>query len=605
MLQVNAEAERQFGYNREELIGESVEKLLPLRLREIHQQEREAYQATPRFRPMDKGQDMVALRKDGSEFPVDISLTPISIENDMLFYCIVRNTSEHREKQEVMRRLKIEEASARLSGQFVNLPPEQVDQKITSALQTLAEAMDSDRATIAQVDPSTGDFLMTHSWARAGVPPFEVRAVKGTLPWLVDLLMRGEVLRVNRSDDLPPEAWLERQYMDSHGVKSCVEVPFRVGGQIIGGVGIDSFHNYQRWDDAIVSRVQSVADVFANALARKRADEEIRALKDKLEQENLYLQEEIRLEHVHTEVVGNSEAIRSVLKRAEQVAMTNSAVLILGETGTGKELIARTIHEISARKHRPMVKVSCAALAATLIESELFGRERGAYTGALAREIGRFELADKSTIFLDEIGELPLDLQSKLLRVLQEGEFERLGSPKTIQVDVRIIAATNRNLAALIKEGKFREDLFYRLNVFPILIPPLRERPEDIPALVWHILSGLGKRMGRKVSGVHASTMRDFQRYLWPGNVRELRNVIERNLILNPGPIFHAKLSDLDQGNHQILRQLNEVEAEHCRCVLQMTNWRVRGPRGAAEVLGLKPTTLESRLKKLGIERPD
>jgi transcriptional regulator with GAF, ATPase, and Fis domain len=416
--------------------------------------------------------------------------------------------------------------------------------------------------------------------------------------------MKGEVLRLERSDDLPPEAWRERKFMESIGMKSCVIVPFRVAGQTIGAMGIDSFRDYRRWDDVIVSRVQSAADIFANALARKRADEEIRALKDKLEQENIYLQKEIKLEHSHSEVIGNSKAIRSVLKRAEQVATTDSVVLILGETGTGKELIARAIHEMSGRKQRPMVKVSCASLAPTLIESELFGREKGAYTGALAREIGRFELADKSTIFLDEIGELPLELQSKLLRILQEGDFERLGSPKTVHVDVRVIAATNRNLPALIQEGAFREDLFYRLNVFPILIPPLRQRSEDIPILVWHLLSDLGKRMGRKVESVHSSTMRSFQKYSWPGNVRELRNVIERSLILNSGPVFRAELADLDQNNRPILRQLHEVEAEHFRNVLQTTGWQVRGLGGAAEILGLKPTTLESRLKKLGIRRP-
>jgi transcriptional regulator with GAF, ATPase, and Fis domain len=286
------------------------------------------------------------------------------------------------------------------------------------------------------------------------------------------------------------------------------------------------------------------------------------------------------------------------------VAGTDSAVLLLGETGTGKELIAETIHQMSRRKQRAMIKINCAALPSTLIESELFGREKGAYTGALAREVGRFELADKSTIFLDEIGELPMELQSKLLRVLQEGEFERLGSSKTMRVDVRVIAATSRNLSAMVKESKFREDLFYRLNVFPIVIPPLRERSDDIPALVWHILKDLSKRMGRNVESVHASTMRDFQRYAWPGNVRELRNVIERSLILNDGPVFRGEFHGVEHTSSGSLRRLNEVESDYLRSVLQATQWRVRGQGGAAEVLGLKPTTLEARMKKLGIKRP-
>ena len=302
--------------------------------------------------------------------------------------------------------------------------------------------------------------------------------------------------------------------------------------------------------------------------------------------------------------MGNSAAIRSVLKKAEQVAGTDSAVLILGETGTGKELIARTIHEMSRRSKRSMVKTNCAALPATIIESELFGREKGAYTGALAREMGRFELADQSTIFLDEIGELPPEVQSKLLRVLQEGEFERLGSPRTIKVNVRVIAATSRDLSAMIKEGKFRQDLFYRLNVFPIVIPPLRQRPEDIPALVWHMLKDLGQRMGRSIEVVHASTMQEFQKYSWPGNVRELRNVIERNLILNSGSTFRAEVPVLEQKLSRDMRHLDEVESEYFRNVLQATGWRIRGKRGAAEILGVKPTTLEARMKKLGISRP-
>jgi transcriptional regulator with GAF, ATPase, and Fis domain len=258
---------------------------------------------------------------------------------------------------------------------------------------------------------------------------------------------------------------------------------------------------------------------------------------------------------------------------------------------------------MSRRKQNAMVKINCASLPATLIESELFGREKGAFTGALAREIGRFELAHKSTIFLDEIGELPSELQPKLLRVLQEGEFERLGSSKTIRVDVRIIAATNRNLDTLVKEGKFREDLFYRLNVFPIVVPPLRERREDIPAITRYILEDLAKRMGYSIEGVNPSTMREFQQYSWPGNVRELRNIIERNLILYSGPIFRAELPNALQDAKTNLRRLDEVDTEYLHNVLQSTHWRVRGQGGAAEVLGLKPTTLEARMKKLGIRR--
>jgi PAS domain S-box-containing protein len=334
------------------------------------------------------------------------------------------------------------------------------------------------------------------------------------------------------------------------------------------------------------------------------ANQQVAKLNERLERENVYLQGEVKLDHNHREVIGDSESIRRVLQKAEQVAPTDSTVLVLGETGTGKELIARTIHDLSRRKGRLMVKVNCAALPASLVESELFGREKGAFTGALTREIGRFELAHGSTILLDEIGELPVELQCKLLRILQEGEFERLGGPKTIKVDVRVIAATSRNLQQAVREGKFREDLFYRLNVFPITIPPLRERREDIPPLVWHFVNELSQRMGRSIETIHGSTMEAFKNYLWPGNIRELRNVIERFLITSTNTVFRAELPTVDtDGARAHAQTFEEVERNHILHILEMTGWRVRGEGGAAQILGLKPTTLESRMQKLGVVR--
>lgn len=610
ILEVNAETEKQFGYTHQELIGGPVEKLIPLRLRAAYQCQRDAYQQAPIYRPMN-GLKLLAVRKDGREFPVDVSLNPVVTESGMVFYCIIRDTSEREAVlDELGRHLKLERASSELITKFINLPANRVDQEITSALQVLVEALDNDRAHLVQVDPVTGDIVITHAWCRPGFLPFEKRILEGSLPWLEARIRSGETSVAERPSDLPPEARRERAYMESVGQKSSLVVPFRVAGAVTGGLGIGSFREHQRWDDWRICRVKDIACVFANAMARKQANEEllkaaaeIRALKDKLERENVYLREEIKLQYPSAAIVGNSDAIRSVLKQAEQVAATDSAVLILGETGTGKELVARTIHEMSRRRQNPMVKINCASLPATLIESELFGREKGAFTGALAREIGRFELAHKSTIFLDEIAELPVELQPKLLRVLQEGEFERLGNSKTIRVDVRIIAATNRNLDTLVKEGKFREDLFYRLNVFPILVPPLRERREDIPVITHHILDDLAKHMGYSIEGIHASTMREFQKYPWLGNVRELRNVIERNLILHSGPIFRAELPNARQDKKTPLRRLDEVDTEYLRNVLHATHWRVRGRGGAAEVLGLKPTTLEAKMKKLGICR--
>jgi PAS domain S-box-containing protein len=333
------------------------------------------------------------------------------------------------------------------------------------------------------------------------------------------------------------------------------------------------------------------------------ANEQIKKFKERHEHENIHLKHEIKLAGNHHEVVGQSQAILKVLMKSEQVSATDATVLLLGETGTGKELIARSIHRDSKRRALRMVNVNCAALPASLVENELFGRERGAYTGALTREVGRFELADRSTIFLDEIGELPLELQAKLLRVLQEGEFERLGSSKTIHVDVRLIAATSRNLETAVREGSFREDLYYRLNVFPILVPPLRERREDIPMLTWHFLRELGGKMGRNVEAVRATTMKAFQDYAWPGNVRELRNVIERNLIVHPGRVFEAELPHGICAATSIGSTIEEVERNHINRELERSSWRVRGIGGAAETLGLKPTTLEARMKKLGIVR--
>ena len=462
------------------------------------------------------------------------------------------------------------------------------------------------------IEASSGDILITHAWARPGIQPFPRRMLSGVLPWLTQRILSGEMTVINSPDELPAEAHVERDHMYATGAKSSLILSLRVSGSVVGALAFSSFRERQQWNAAKISRFQALADVFANALTRKLADEnlhsayaEIQRLKEQLEQENTYLRHEMKLEFSHKFVVGDSPAIRSVLKKAEQVACTDSTVLVVGETGTGKELIARTIHEMSVRNKRTLVKTNCAALPATLIESELFGREKGAYTGALAREIGRFELADQSTIFLDEIGELPPEVQSKLLRVLQEGEFERLGSSRTIKVNVRVIAATSRDLPAMMKEGKFRADLFYRLNVFPIVVPPLRDRIEDIPALVWHILEDLGTRMGRKIEGIHADTMRELQNYSWPGNVRELRNVIERSLILSTGPIFRAEVPEAEEKSHPRLRGLDKVESEYFLEVLQATKWRIRGKGGAAEILELKPTTLEAKIKKLGIRRPE
>ncbi len=350
--------------------------------------------------------------------------------------------------------------------------------------------------------------------------------------------------------------------------------------------------------------------VLHDITERKRAEEElrtafaeIRLLKEQLEAENVYLREEVKLSHVHGDIVGDSPAIKRTLALAEQVAPTDSTVLIYGETGTGKELLARSIHNLSPRNDRPLITVNCAAMPSTLIESELFGREKGAYTGALTRQAGRFEVADGSTLFLDEVSELSPEAQAKLLRVLQERKFERLGSSDTVTVDVRVIAATNSDLKQAVKAGRFREDLFYRLNVFPITVPPLRERREDIPALVWTFVREFSEKMGKRIESIPKRTIEALCDHAWPGNVRGLRNTIERAMILSTDATLKVELAGTEPGS-EALPPLDDAQRSRITRTLETTGWRIRGKGGAAEQLGLKPTTLEYRIKKLGIRRP-
>jgi len=360
-------------------------------------------------------------------------------------------------------------------------------------------------------------------------------------------------------------------------------------------------HELQQANEALEGRVAERTEALRKAL------DEVETLKDQLQAENTYLRDEIRQTTGFDEIVTQSKPFRQILTKVGQVAPTNTTVLILGESGTGKELLARAIHQHSNRKKQPLIKVNCAALPATLIESELFGHEKGAFTGAINQKIGRFELANNGTIFLDEIGEMPFDLQSKLLRVLQEGEFERVGGTKTIRINVRVLTATNRDLETEIDAGRFREDLYYRLNVFPIKSLPLRERKEDIPLLVRHFCDKHGPAMNRRIEAIPAKVIDTLTAYNWPGNIRELENIVERSLIGSTGR--QLDLGDWFGRNSTMARRvtpltLEECERAHITTVLESTNWKVSGKKGAAEILDIIPTTLESRMKKLGIARP-
>ena len=505
--------------------------------------------------------------------------------------------------------LAFERMLADLSARFANVPADKVELEIRVVQAILLKFLGFDRCTFAEFQDD-GSLVVLSSTALEGVDATPAGPLPAQLSWFVARLRGGEILAVQSpADDLPPEAVGEAEYFRRTGMHSHLSIPFRIGGRIIGAVAFAAFRDTRPWPDDLIARLTLVGEVFAHAVARKREHEkllkamaEIKVLKDRLERENAYLKDAAQVRPPQG-IVGKSPRFLSVLDEIGQVAQTDSTVLLLGETGTGKEVLAQAIHNASARKDRPMIKVNCAALPAALIESELFGREKGAFTGALARQAGRFEIADGSTIFLDEVGELPLELQPKLLRVLQEGEFERLGGSRTIKVDARVIAATNRPLAQAVREGRFREDLFYRLDVFPVEVPPLRERREDIPLLSWTFVKEFSNSMGKAIDAIADDSMAALLAYPWPGNVRELRNVIERAMILSRGSTLQIKLG------HPALRPqtattpatLEDAERDHILRVLERCGWRIRGSNAAAEKLGVKPTTLESRIKKLGL----
>jgi formate hydrogenlyase transcriptional activator len=400
------------------------------------------------------------------------------------------------------------------------------------------------------------------------------------------------------------------KYWVDEGVRVLCSVPLLLHDHVLGALDVGR-QREDRFNPEDVELLGEVAKQVAIAVENAQAYREITELKDRLAKENVYLEEEVRTDHNFGEIVGDNIALRQVLKEVETVAPTGSTVLIQGETGTGKELVARALHDLSPRRDRAFVKLNCAAIPTGLLESELFGHEKGAFTGAITQKVGRFELAHQGTLFLDEVGDIPLELQPKLLRALQEHEFERLGSTRTIRVDVRLVAATNRDLAHMVADGRFRSDLYYRLNVFPVVLPPLRERRDDIPMLARHFTQRFARRMGRRIETIPAAVMDALVRYPWPGNIREMQNVIERAVILSRGPELEIPLSEF---KHQTkvasvdfpgsLATLEEAEREHILRALGETNWILGGPAGAAFKLGMKRTTLQSKMRKLGIARP-
>jgi len=489
----------------------------------------------------------------------------------------------------------------------------------------LARVIRHDYTSLALVDPATG-LLRIHALDFPAVAGFGQGLLRPETVVPLDASPSGKCFTTGqpcllRGADLERFSGEIIAVLRREGVQAICCVPLFSHGRTFGTLNLAS-RRTDAFAESDIELLRQVAAQVAIAVENALAFKEIDALKNKLAEEKLYLEEEIRSSFNFEEIIGESAALKRTLGQVELVAPADSTVLILGETGTGKELIARAIHNLSPRRERTFVKVNCAAIPAGLLESELFGHERGAFTGAVTQKIGRFELADKGTLFLDEVGDIPLELQPKLMRVLQEQEFERLGSTRTLRVDVRVVAATNRDLAKLVAERQFRSDLYYRLNVFPIQLPALRERSEDVPLLVRYFVQRYSRQFNKKVQYVPAEIMDALVRYAWPGNIRELENLIERAVLLSPGTELRVPLAELRPASAgkttsksaavaagavsagAPIQTLEDAERQHILRALRQTEWRIAGPRGAAKLLDMKRTTLQARMRKLKIRRP-
>jgi formate hydrogenlyase transcriptional activator len=505
--------------------------------------------------------------------------------------------------------LAFEQLVAELSGCFLNISPEEVDRAVGDALRRISIALGVDRGALYRAGPD-GTLIDEVSWAAEGFPiPAVPLSAANRFPWSTERLLAGGLVSFSSLDEVPSNT--DRHAYEASGTRSAIATRLVVAGRGVGALAFHTVRAEKTWTSEVVNRLKLIAGVLGQAIVWQDSNRSLRAavteverLQNELQVDNTQLRHEILERTGEGQLLGHSAALGRVLQQVQQVAVTDSTVLLLGETGTGKELLATQIHALSARRARTMVRVNCAAIPATLIESELFGREKGAFTGALARQAGRFELAHGSTIFLDEIGDLPLDTQVKLLRVLEERQIERLGSPQAIHVDTRIVASTHRNLEQRIAERLFREDLYYRLNVFPIHVPPLRERVEDIPLLVWGFVDEFSKAFGKPVDSIAEESLTALQHYAWPGNLRELRNVVERAMITASDHRLVITPPQPSAAAAVLSAKLVDVERQHIRAVLERSGWRIRGTGGAAERLGLKPTTLETRMAKLGLKRP-
>ena len=536
------------------------------------------------------------------------------VETNVLEIRSTKAALEHRQRYQQL--------VADVSTKLVTTPDASLNDAIHECIGRIATFFGADRSTMFWVEDREAELVsVVCRWSRADVESFgdSVSFDKFPQSWR-QIAANREVVRIDSVANLPDNFFIDRKSFQANNLKSLLILPLIVEDEIVGGMTLGRVGREEAWSDQLVADVSVFLDVLANSMLRFRSQSALadalaglRNATDRLEAENVYLREEVERRHGFDEIVGESSTVLRCLHQVDQVANTRIPVLVLGETGTGKELIARAIHEHSDRRSRPLVKVNCAALPANLIESELFGHEKGAFTGAESLKRGRFDLADGSTLFLDEIGEIPIELQAKLLRVLQEGEFERLGGTKTIKVDVRLVAATNNDLRAAVKTGKFRSDLYYRINTFPIELPALRDRGEDIDLLARHFVKLHAKRLGRDVQEISSEMMRQLRAYSWPGNIRELDGIIQRALISNSGPVVNLveplMSNEFEDGTPRIVSStvadLKLVERDHIVAVLDGTQWKISGDDGAASKLGIPPSTLRSKMKKLGIVRPD
>lgn len=591
----NRQAAQLFGYEPEEFIDLTIEELVPSQKRKKHARHRKTYLANPSVRAMgatDMDLELYGLRKDGTEFPAEISLGYLKTEEGLIAAAAVRDIRKRRRSEEA------QVLNDYLDAILLNLPvgiailegPDFRYFRINKVLADLNGKTIEDHLgkTLKEVLPDSSSIVANLQKVRSEGTPILDREFSIRLP----------------SD--PDE---ELHLMDFH-------FPITVKGKVraVGAVVLDitarkrAEEELQKAHDELESRVaERTAELEAANSRLRRLEASLRQLTKKLEVENIYLREELETFTEPEDMVGKSDLWRQVLYLTEKVANTDATVLFLGETGTGKCVLAHHLHRQSARADHAFVKINCAVLPASLIESELFGHDKGAFTGATTTKAGRFEIADGGTVFLDEIGELPLELQPKLLRVLNDGEFERVGSTKTRKTDVRVVAATNRKLQEALAEGTFREDLYYRLSVFPVELPPLRKRSGDIPLFVWYFLREFRARHGKEITAVSRKTMAALRSYSWPGNVRELKNVVERAVILSPAselmlaPGFTLASTATSAKSSA---ELEDVAHAHILQVVEECDWKIRGKGNAAERLGINHSTLRSRMKKLGIERP-